>query len=211
MTSKANSIIGNINSCFSHHRKGYLISFTSIWNLLKIKSSLSTSSFIGSFMFVVISKKLNYNFLQHLGPQWHAHNDIFRQGVQMMITWDTKFFYHIFNNDISLSRLINEDIKCKFLNLWTNIKSDMLQTFFFHIFPKKKKTPQTSFMMLEVKKTNSRIMNSVSIRLSKNWNSILCFQFLKNGDNSCDFSKLRITILSTIRTPCDPFILFAPN
>lgn len=56
------------------------------------------------------------------------------------------------------------------VSFWTyepTSKATCYEAFFFIFLPQKNKTPQTSFMMLEVKKTNSRTMNFVSIKLSK--------------------------------------------
>jgi hypothetical protein len=43
-------------SCFSHHWRSCLISLTSASYCLKIKSFIMTSSFVDSFVFIIISK-----------------------------------------------------------------------------------------------------------------------------------------------------------
>jgi hypothetical protein len=65
------------------------------------------------------------------------------------------------------SRLINEDTKWKLLNLGFNIKENILWSFSLHIFLLKKfNTPQTLFLMLEVKQANSIVkFESSSIKL----------------------------------------------
>jgi hypothetical protein len=71
------------------------------------------------------------------------------------------------------SRPIDEDIKCKLLNLESNIKKTCYEPFFSSYFlPQKKKIkskiPQTYFLILKAKKANSSTkMDSSSIKLSK--------------------------------------------
>jgi len=50
-----NPIVRNIASCFCHHWRGDLMSLTSNWYLLKIRSSLLTSSSIGSLVLTIYS------------------------------------------------------------------------------------------------------------------------------------------------------------
>jgi hypothetical protein len=49
-------IVGNMNSSFYHHWKRHLISKGSTWNLLKINSSMLTSSLTRSLVLAIISK-----------------------------------------------------------------------------------------------------------------------------------------------------------
>jgi hypothetical protein len=90
------------------------------------------------------------------------------------------FILYFSTMNLPCSRPINENIKCTFLNLGSNIKDNVLWTFFSLYFFKrnqKSKTPQTLFMS-KVKNPNSRTrMDSYSINYQKNLNFRLIFNF----------------------------------
>ncbi len=98
-------IIGNIDSCFLHHSKGCLMSFTSIWYLWNINSSQLTQHILGfviglynyilikkGHMRLVTSESLNLHHFTHL-----VARDIYMQSLVILTIRIFLFFY---NNEI---------------------------------------------------------------------------------------------------------------
>jgi hypothetical protein len=127
-----NPTVKNIVSCFYHHWRGHLMSWTSNWYFLKIRSSLLTSSSTGSFVLIICSNTSKLQFRSKI--LWSLE---FVFDFTKRCSWQhlTNIEYKDFLSYSSIratpcSLPINEDYVWRLLYLGSSIKKIISWVFF---------------------------------------------------------------------------------